>query len=469
MRSLSALYAIAALPALLLQNVTVIDGTGAPAQPNMSVVIHGDRIVTVGKSGAVRVPKGTTIVDASGKFLIPGLWDMHVHFQETARSFPLFIANGVLGVRNMGGIADEAMRWRDEVAAGRIVGPRIVACGPIVDGPPPTSAEHALSVATPAEGRHAVIDLKRRGADFIKVYDGIPHDAYDAIADEAKKRRFPFAGHIPTAVTVREASDAGQKSVEHLGGILEGCSTAEDEVRHKVDPPIKDGEFSEFPRRIAARGERLLSTYSPAKAQELFAHLARNGTWQVPTLVVQHTWTFIDDLNTASDPRLKYIPPSETEWWSPTKNFLFRYRTPEFKSYRKRIFPKQLELVGAMHRAGVPFMAGTDVSYPYSFPGFSLHDELALFVQAGFTPMEALQSATVNPAKFLGVSDTLGTIARGKIADLVLLEANPLEDIKNTRRIDAVVLKGRYLSNAELRRMLQGVEAAAAAKVEKRD
>jgi imidazolonepropionase-like amidohydrolase len=469
MRSLAALYAVAALPALLLNNVTVIDGTGAPAQPNMAVVIQGDRILAVGKTGAVHAPKGATIVDASGKFLIPGLWDMHVHFQESARSFPLFVANGVLGVRNMGGIGDDAMHWRDEVAKGRVMGPRIVACGPIVDGPPPTSAEHALSVATPADGRKAVIDLKRRGADFIKVYDGLPRDAYFAIADEAKKRHFPFAGHIPTAVTVREVSDAGQKSVEHLGGILEGCSTAEDEVRHHVDPPIKDGEFAEFPRRIAARGERLLATYSSEKAQELFARLAKNNTWQVPTLVVSHTWTFIDDLNAVHDPRLKYIAPSEAAWWAPTKNFLFRYRTPEFKAYRKKIFPTQLEMVGAMHRAGVPFMAGTDVSYAYSFPGFSLHDELALFVEAGFTPMEALQSATLNPAKFLGLTDTLGTIARGKIADLVLLAANPLLDIKNTRRVDAVVLKGRFLSNAELQRMLAGVEAEAKAKVEKPD
>jgi len=457
----AALMVLATLPALVLTNVTIIDGTGAPARPGMTVVIKGDRIASVGKTGTVRGPKGAEVVDASGKFLIPGLWDMHVHFRETERSFPLFLANGVLGVRNMGGIGDDVIRWREEVASGRLLGPRIVACGPIVDGPPPTSAEHARSVATAAEGRKAVADLEREGADFIKVYDGIPREAYFAIADEAKKRRFPFAGHIPTAVTVREASDAGQESMEHLGGILEGCSTIEDELRNQVDPPIPEGEFAEFPRRIAKRGERLLSTYSQPKAAELFARLARNDTWQVPTLVVQHTWTFIDDLSRVPDPRLTYIPPSEAEWWSPTKNFLFRYRTPEFIAFRKKVFPKQLEIVGAMHRAGVPFMAGTDVSYPYSFPGFSLHDELALFVQAGFTPMEALLSATRNPAKYLGASKVLGTVERGKFADLVLLDANPLDDIKNTRRIDAVVVNGRYLSNAKLRRMLAGVEAAA--------
>ena len=457
-----ALAHLAVLPVLVLTHVTVIDGTGAPAQPNMSVVIKGDRIAALGDAGSVRAPKGAQIVDASGKFLIPGLWDMHVHSRETERSFPLFIANGVLGVRNMGAIDGEPLRWRDDVAAGRVLGPRIVACGPIVDGPPPTAAEHALSVVTAEDGRKVVIDLKRRGADFIKVYDGIPRDAYFAIAGEAKKRRFAFAGHIPTAVTAREASDAGQRSVEHLGGILEGCSSEEAEIAAHVDPPIEDGNFSEFPRRIAARGERLLATYDPAKAGELFARLARNGTWQVPTLVVQHTWTFIDDLSSVPDPRLKYIPAADAEWWSPRKNFLFRYRTPEFIAYRKKLFPKQLEVVLAMHRAGVPFMAGTDVIYPYSFPGFSLHDELAHFVEAGFTPMEALQTATRNPAQFLGVLDERGTIERGKAADLVVLEGNPLDDIKNTRRVDAVVLNGRYLSHARLQQMLADAEAEAA-------
>jgi len=449
---------------VVLTNVTVIDATGAPAKPNMTVVIRGDRIAALGRTGKVQVPKGAQVVDATGQFVIPGLWDMHVHFRETTRSFPLFLANGVLGVRNMGDPTDDAIKWSADVASGRLLGPRIVACGPIVDGPPPTSAEHATSVATAADGRKVVADLEKRGADFIKVYDGIPRDAYYAIADEAKSVGIPFAGHVPNSVTAREASDAGQKSIEHLGGILEGCSTIEDELRKHADPPIKDGDFAEFPRRIAARGERVLTTYSEPKAAELFGRFARNRTWQVPTLVVQYTWTFIDDLGPAASTRLRYIPQSEREWWSPTKNFLFRYRTSGFIAYRKSLFPKQLAVVNAMHRAGVPFMAGTDVSYPYSFPGFSLHDELALFVQAGFTPMEALQTATRNPAEFLGTLDRLGTVERGKIADLVVLDANPLEDIRNTQRIDAVVVNGRYFSKAQLRRLLADEEAAVAAR-----
>jgi hypothetical protein len=204
----------------------------------------------------------------------------------------------------------------------------------------------------------------------------------------------------------------------------------------------------------------MLDTYDEQKAKQLLAQLTRNQTWQVPTLVTKQALTFIDDFARNGDERLKYIPQSEQQWWSPQKNFLLRYRTPEYIVYSKRLFQKELELVGAMHRAGVPLMTGTDLSIPYTFAGFSLHNELGLFVQAGLTPMEALQAATRNPAVFLDELGSQGTIERGKIANLVLLEANPLENIRNTQRINAVVLNGRYLPKEALQKMLADVEAA---------
>jgi hypothetical protein len=446
---------------LAFTNVTVIDMTGAPPKPDMTVVIEGNRITALGKARQVRVPRGAQVVDATGKFLIPGLWDMHVHFTETERSLPLFIANGVTGVRNMGGKAEELFKWRSDIAAGRLLGPRIVACGPILDGPQPAAFGASIAISTVADGRKAVIDLKQRGADFIKVYDLLPRDAYFAIVEEARRQRLPVVGHVPLSVTTLEASGAGQKSIEHLGTILEGSSTLGTELRRLESAPMPKGDLTEFPRRIAARGERMLDTYSEQKARQIFGQLIKNHTWQVPTLVVKQSQTFIDDISRNGDARLKYIPQSEQEWWSPQKNFFSRYRTPEYIVYKKRLFQKELELVGAMHRAGVPFMAGTDVNAAYLFPGFSLHDELALFVQAGFTPMAALQTATRNPAAFLGELNSQGTVERGKTANLVLLEANPLEDIHNSRRINAVVLNGRYLSKEALQKMLADVEVAA--------
>ncbi len=224
---------------------------------------------------------------------------------------------------------------------------------------------------------------------------------------------------------------------------------------------MKPGDFAAIPARIAARGQRMLDTYSDQKAAQLFAHLFRNHTWQVPTLLVKRIQTYADEISKIEDARFKYVPASEREEWSPAKNFFLRYRTPEYIAYQKKAFQKELEVVGAMHRAGVEFMAGTDVGGAYTYPGFSLHDELALMVQAGFTQMEALQAATRNPARFLEEADSLGTIERGKTANLVLLEADPLENISNTRRINAVVLNGSYLPKEYLQKMLAGVEDAA--------
>lgn len=446
---------------LAFTHVTVIDMTGAPPKPDMTVVINGDRITSLGPTGRVRIPRGARVIDAPGKYLIPGLWDMHVHITETERSLPMFVANGVTGVRNTGGVAEDLFRWRADVASGRLLGPRIVACGPVVDGENPSHPDHSVVVRNAAEGRAAVISLKRRGADFIKVYDGVPRDAYFAIAEESRRLRVPFVGHVPSSVTTREASGAGQRSIEHLGTVLEGSSAAERELRNWVSPPAPPGDFSAIPRRIAARGSRMLDTYSDERAQELFRLLVRNHTWQVPTLLVKKIWAHVDDISTAEDARFRYVPRRVREGWSPQRQLLFRYRTPEFIAYNKRLFQKEMELVGAMRRAGVEFMAGTDVGGAYTYYGFSLHDELALFVEAGFTPMEALQAATRNPARFLGRLNAQGTVERGKLADLVLLEADPLENIRNTQRVDAVVLNGRYLPKQALQRMLADAEVAA--------
>ncbi len=448
---------------LALTHVTVIDMTGAPPKRNVTVIINGSRIVDVGPSRRTRVPRGAQVmvVNATGKFLIPGLWDMHVHFTRVDTTFPLFIANGVTGVRNMGGDLDELLRWRADVRAEKLVGPQIVTCGPIVDGPEPAAHGPTIVVKDEAEARAAVDSLKQRGADCVKVYDKLPRDAYFAIIDEARKQSLPVVGHAPVSITTLEASDAGQKSIEHLGSILEGSSSLGAALfdPEKSLPPVKDP--SEFPRRLAARGMRMLDTYDPKRAADIFAHFVRNQTWQVPTLETKYALTFIDSLSSKADDRLKYIPATDQQWWSPTKNFFARYRTPEYVSYRYRLWQKELDLVRDMHRAGVPFMTGTDLSGAYTFPGFSLHHELELFVQAGFTPMEALQAATRNPAIFLGQSDSLGTIEKGKVANLVLLNENPLNDIRNTQKIYAVVLNGKLLRRADLDNLLRQAMLAA--------
>lgn len=254
-----------------------------------------------------------------------------------------------------------------------------------------------------------------------------------------------FAGHVTIFVTPAEASDAGQKSIEHMNGILLACSAHEEEIK-------KRGNVNQSTAEI-------IDTYDDGKAASLFARFVKNRTWQVPTLTVRRAGAFLNDSEFIQDARLKYIPPATRERWKPENDFRYRNRTPAEIATRKRLYQKERQLVGAMHRAGVPLMAGTDVGNPYVFPGFSLHDELALLVAAGLTPMEALQAATRNPAQFLGEKD-LGTVQQGKLADLVLLDADPLADIRNTTKIAAVVVRGRLMEREALDHLLAKVEAA---------
>lgn len=447
---------------LAITNVTVIDMTGAQPKADMTVIIEGGRIGQIGKSSKIKIPNNLQIIDGHGKFLIPAFWDMHVHVMNSELMLPLFVANGVLGVRDLGvHNIDEILRWRADAAGGKIISPRIVTAGKVLDGVPQADAAFSLAISTPDEGRKAVRDLKLKGVDLIKVYDGLSRDAYFAIADEAGKLGLPFAGHIPTAITTAEASDAGQKSIEHLGKILEDSSSSPEKIQAAGTASIKEGDFFAFTTRLGGVYDLIRSSYSDRKAKEIFARFLKNKTWQVPTLAVKNGRTFIDDLDAKGDPRAKYVEPSQLNYWKPKVGFFSRYRTTEFLAAQKRYFQNELDLVRDMQRAGIRIMAGTDVPNAYVIAGFSLHDELELLVKAGLTRMQALQTATLNPAEYLGELNSSGTIEKGKLANLILLDANPLVDIKNTTRINAVIQNGRYLSRKNLDEILADVESAA--------
>jgi len=447
-------YAQVSRPELHIDDVTVIDVKGGPPQAHRCVIVQLDHIVEV--AGAERCSKaqpGAAIpIAGKGKYLIPGLWDMHVHMvfgdwfpRGKEITLRLLIANGITGVRDMGGELAVLEQWRQEIAAGTLIGPRMVMSGPMLDGPRPRFPS-SIAIKTPEDGRLAVDDLRKRGADFIKLQSLIPRDAVFAIADEAKKQGITFVGHVPDSVRASEMSNAGQKSFEHLIGIFEGSSPLEDQF---IKGTKTEGQF--------------LSTYDPPRAATLFALLATNHTWQCPTLVWERGGNLIDETDFAHDPRAKYVPAywKDVTWKRFTDQIEHDFNSDDLAT-RKRFVAKELEIVNAMHKAGIPFLAGTDTPPGvYIFPGFSLHEELQRFVAAGFTPLEALQTATLNPARFLGWEDRLGTIETGKLADMVLLDANPLDDIGNTQKIAGVIVNGRYLSRADLDKMLAGVENAA--------
>jgi imidazolonepropionase-like amidohydrolase len=439
---------------LAFTHVNVIDATGAPVQVDMTVIVQGKYVQQIGKADEIAVPKGAAVVDGHKKFLIPGLWDMHVHeifgewLPEDEKIIPLlFVANGVTGVRDMGGDLEPLKKWRTRIEEGKLLGPRMIISGPMLDGPVPQFPSSA-PVKDAADGRRVVDDLKKEGADFIKIQSLIPRDGYFAAAQEAHKLGIVFAGHVPDKVRATEASNAGQKSIEHLTGVFEGCSTVEDELMAAPRGP--------------GRG-RFLSTYDPERARTLIALFLKNHTWQVPTLYWERGEWLIEQTNSGADPLAKYAPAAwrERTWPMFTRDISKGWSTDPVAD-REKFFQAELRMVGEMKRAGVPILAGTDTAAGVRvYPGFSLHEELELLVKAGLTPMEALQAATRNAGKYLELADT-GTVERGKRADLVLLDANPLQDIANTRKIQGVVLAGRYFSRGDLDRLLLEVEEAAA-------
>lgn len=441
---LLALSTIVHADGILIKNVDVIDCTGASLRARVNVLIAGDRIRSVAP-GRPRALKGVRVVDGTGKFLIPGLWDMHVHLWETSPMWPLYIANGVTGVRDMGSDFARTNRWRKEPLA-----PRVYTSGPAIDGKPSNDPKLPIVVVTNnAEATNAVNKLDDDGSDFIKILSRLSPEAYDDVAYRARLLRIPFAGHVPDSISVWRALDARQRSVEHLFGISLACSTQENDLRSERGNTKDPGEL----RNIS---QRTYDTYSEAKCLELFRRSALMKVYQTPTLTMLARMFKIGVAELVADPRLKYVPESIRSKWENPAEGVDKLSSGELEQNAKA-FNRYVAFVKVARAAKADLLAGTDTGDPYVLPGFALHDELQWLVTAGLTPMEALQAATRNAAECLNVP--AGTIERGKFADLVLLDANPLDDIKNTRRVHAVILRGKLFDHKHLDKMLADAEA----------
>ncbi len=415
---------------LVIRDATVIDCTGHSPRSGMSVLVVDGLIRRIAPSSRLRVPQHAQVLDARGEYLIPGLWNMHVHLGSYADGKPAlaaYLAEGVTGVRDMGSPLEDILKLRKEIAEGTLAGPDMVVAGPIVQGPLPFQMPVFISVKDPSAARQTVDRLRSSGVDFIKVQDAIPREIYLAVAEQARKDGLSFVGHIPPTVLPEEASDLGQHSMEHLGGrfwgLLVGSSKDEadlhaeelrmyddilDALNHHRPPPLTNMQ--------AGFTKKLVESFDEQKASALMARFRKNDTWQCPTLVVLRT-LWAGDMQYSKEDRL----------WA------------------DRLMAKNAAFIPLMQKAGVGLLAGTDL--PPNAKGGTIHDELAALVAAGLTPMQALQTATLQPARFLKLSDSIGTIEVGKIANLVLLGANPLDDIHNTANISAVILHGNVVAS----------------------
>ena len=428
-------------PEIAITGVTVIDGTAPAPRLDQTVLIRGNRIAAVGPSRSIAVPRGARVIAGGGRYLIPGLWDMHVHTDVPAGEavLGLYLARGVLGVRDLAGDWERISRWRREIAAGRLAGPRIMASGPYLEGGD-VPIPHILA-RNPEEARRAVDSLARLGVDVVKLHSQLTRDAYLAAASEARRRGLRVAGHVPRSVGAALASDSGVGSLEHLLQIPIPCTPAES-IRLVPRFPI----------------QRVLGECSSADPGPLFARFVANRTWVVPTLTASVEIARWPRRELPGDTVSAFLPDTLEHFVAG----IFPMPAdvpPGADTIGAVLFEKRLELVGLMHRAGVLILPGTDAPLRNSPPGFGLHGELVLLVQAGFTLFEALRAATLLPARYFGI-DSLGAIAPGYLADLVLLEADPLADIANTARIAAVLANGRWYGDAEIRRLLTAAGSA---------
>lgn len=472
---------------LTLENVRVVDVRDGSVSPPRDVEINDGRIGEIRNAAAAasntRAQDGEHF-DASGHYLVPGYWDMHVHLNHPVPaerwSLPLFIANGVTAVRDMDGdcwqpgCAQNLQFMRGiqrRIDRGEVLGPRVVAIASAVVNGPKGAAPDDPAWSTPTTergGRELARRLKARGVDFIKPYDTMPRAAYFGMASEARKLGLTLSGHVPLGVSTLEALAAGQRGIEHAKHPAFDCNRFGRTFRDVASSWAAGesariyGNWGEPARGDVSLGSfypMMLATYDEKLCRQVIAGMAAAAAYYVPTLITRKFEARADDAQFLADDRLRFIPHSiRAGWQRDSDNYRRRFQVPAEKKAYVDFYELGVRLVGTSQAAGVRILVGTDASDSYCFPGSGLHDEMLELRRAGLSNRAILHAATLAAAEFIGMSDRYGSVDTGKAADLVILAANPLDDIANARNIAAVVRDGRLIDRAALRAMERRVE-----------
>ncbi len=442
---------------LLVRDATVVDVVNGTLQPHRTLAVRDGRILAVVDAKQARAYDATRVLDAKGKYAIPGLWDMHVHFgggdaliEENRNLLPLYLAHGITAVRDAAGdLSPSVFAWRDAVATGELAGPRIFTSGPKIEGPK-SIWPGDLEIGSVAELHAALDQLQGWRVDFVKITDNtLSPELFLAAVKEAGLRGLKTSAHVPYALTLEEVSAAGLDSIEHLDYAFKAGSTLEKSLGQQ----IASGEINS---RDA--WTQWNATFDPARAMAAYRNLARHGTAITPTINGSRVVSYLDQDDHRDDAYLKYIGPGLQATYTWRVERAARDDAQAIERRHER-FEKSATVLPMLQQAGVTILAGTDAGFlnSYNYPGIGLHQELGWLVRYGLTPAQALQAATINGARFLGHEDEYGTLDAGKVADMVLLDADPLRDIAATARIHAVIQRGQVHDRAGLDAMLAEV------------
>ena len=422
-------------------DVTVIPMDRERRLPGQTVVVRGDRIVEIGPAARVKVPEGATRVEGKGRFLMPGLAEMHAHIpggqasdSAVERTLFLYVAGGLTTVRGMLG-HPRHLELRARAARGELLSPTIYAGGPSLNG---------NSIPDPAAAERAAVEQKEAGYDLLKIHPGVSRAAFDALVASARRVGIPFAGHVPEDVGIHRAIEAEYASIEHLDGYVEAML--------REGAPVRADESAFFGLNL---GEHL----DESKLPGLVAATKQAGVWNVPTQVLMENLVLVSSAELAQRPEMRYVAPEMRAQWTEVREGMLAETGATPESARRTIEVRR-RLIKALHAAGAGLLLGSDAPQIYNVPGFSTHRELESLVAAGLTPYQALETGTRNIARYFGTERETGTVEPGKRADLILLEADPLADVRNTTRRAGVMVRGRWLSQAEIERRL--AEAAKA-------
>lgn len=445
----------------VFQHVNVIPMDRERVLKNQTVVVRDGLIAEVGDARRVAIPAGAVRIDGRGKYLLPGLVDMHTHlFSDddlpdamAADELAIILANGVTTIRLMIG-TPEHLALRERIARGELLGPTLYVASPQLTGNARSAQSNGRHVATPDDARRAVRDFKAGGYDFIKLTNFITRPVYDAAVESAREAGIRVVGHVDTQVGIRRALEAGQQ-IEHLDAYLEAVL--------RDDSPIKTS-VSDI-HLFRKQNWESLDYIDENKIRELARATARAGVYSTPTLTFfKITFgTGASDEEIRARPDFRFSTPAKRDSWFAAGKRI--WASPPTEARRREYVRVRNLLVKEIHAAGGKIMAGSDTPEWFLLYGWTLHRELRSLVEAGLSPYAALEAATRNPAEYLNALDAFGTVGRGRRADLLLLEANPLDSIANTERRAGVMVRGRWLPEAELRAMLD----AAAAKFQRAD